>query len=430
MPRDFRSALKDATSASTEGQRECAREAWCTGYRLVPQGDGTSRREPGLSYQAFCAADTALIAANLSAETGLPAAWLRLEADLGDPARRGEMIRVPFGPRMLLSEYYDLLMRRITEVLRSYEGRVREAARLSAAPFRSTGRHAVELAAATLETHLSVLLALPEAPVYRHIPSAELRAAGDPRTAGAPILETWQDAIVYANRDGTARIVASLSGAHAGLEILDLHRRCLTALGEVATHPELLEGVPCRVGDCGTMGLERAEPPADPAIEAPYSRCPACGDTMKLPTYRDWARWYAAWASSAGPLTCQRCLLGRCESCIYTGCACAAEGHQDAALTCASRPPVTGGFARLFDIKRPGGAWNTPGLAETSMEGSTCLSLDASAWFASQTGSCPMGNTTLSTPTSGQCLRVSIRPNRRGPGSPGRCASSSLAVSK
>jgi hypothetical protein len=135
--------------------------------------------------------------------------------------------------------------------------------------------------------------------------------------------------VVYANRDGMATILAALSGAHAGLEIIDLHRRCLSALGEVATHPEVLDGVPCRV--CGTLGLERAEPPSDPKAEADYSRCPAlsCGDRMTLTTYRQWVKRYEAYIRSAGPLTCQRCQNGDCAECIFAGCECAADRHTD-----------------------------------------------------------------------------------------------------
>jgi hypothetical protein len=175
--------------------------------------------------------------------------------------------------------------------------------------------------------HLSVLLALPAGPVFRHIPSAELKAAGSERAAAAPILALWQDAIVFANRDGMATLLAALTGAHAGLEVLDLHRRCLSALGEVAAHPEILDGVPCR--SCGTMGLERAEPPSDPKTEPDYSRCPSlsCGDRMKLDTYRAWVRRYEAWARSQEALTCQRCLRGDCGQCVYGGCECAANGH-------------------------------------------------------------------------------------------------------
>lgn len=335
-PRDWRSTAAEP-HAGTEGQRECARQEWCTGYRLVAQDDGTSKRAPGLAYTAFCRADTAVIADNLSAETGLAAAWSRLAADIGDPVRRGTMVRVPFGPRMVLSEYYDLLMRRITEVLCSYEERVRDAARLVPADTQRSRRPAyqhlvVENAAATLSVHLSVLLALPEGPVLRHIASAELKAAGEPRRVlRSPVLELWQDAIMLANRDGMATLLAGLDGTSAGLEVLDLHRRCLSALGEVATHPELLDGVPCR--SCGTIGLERAEPPSDPKAPADYSRCPdaSCGDRMDLATYRAWCKRYETWAKDLGPLTCARCAKGDHGECVYEGCQCAAIGHPEAA---------------------------------------------------------------------------------------------------
>lgn len=333
MPKDHRHYAVAEAPAGSEGQRECARKAWCTGYRLVPQDDGTSKHAPGLTYTAFCRADTAVIAEYLSEDLGLPAAYGRLAADIGDPAKRGTVIRVPFGPRMILSEYYDMLMRRIAEVLCSYEERVRDAARLAPADTEYSRRPAfqhlaVTGAAGTLFRQMSVLLALPEGPLIRHIPSTELKAAGEPkRVLRSPVLELWQDAVVLANRDGMARLLADLSGVSAGLEILDLHRRCLSALGEIATRPELLDGVPCR--SCGTIGLERAEPPSDPAMEAYYSRCPemSCGDRMSLDTYRKWCARYKAWAEEAGPLKCQRCVNEDHAECVYAGCECAADGH-------------------------------------------------------------------------------------------------------
>jgi hypothetical protein len=327
-----REHVQDRPGTGSSEQRECARQEWCTDYRIIPGADGAQRR-PALTYQAFCQPDTALIATYLSPDAGLPAAYRRLAADIGNPARRREMVRVPFGPRMPLSEYYDLLMRRTAEVLGSYEERVRTAANLVPADTRRSslralwsGEAAVAGSAQILSAHLSALLALPAGPVIRHIPAAEVKAATDPRRA-MPLAPWWQGAVVCSSAYGTAAILAMMDGAGAGIEILDLHRRCLAALGEIAANPELLDGIPCR--SCGVMGLERAEPPADPETEADYSRCPdpACGDRMKLATYRAWVKRYEAWARSLEPLTCQRCANGDCGECIYPGCQCATEGH-------------------------------------------------------------------------------------------------------
>jgi hypothetical protein len=329
VPKDWRRTAA-IPEAGTDGQRECAREAFCTGYRLVPAGDGTSRRAPGLAYQAFCAADTALITARLHPRHGLPAAYWWLRAEIGSPVRRSEMLRVPFGPRMPLSEYYDLLMRRILEVLCSWEDRVREAARLSAPAPEPDPHKAAGRAAKTLADRLSVLFARPAEPMVRHIPSGELRAA-DSWRASSPVLALWQDAALCANADGMATIRAALPGPAAGIEILDLHARCLTALGQIAPPAEVFDGIPCRV--CGTVGLERAEPPPDPAIEADWSRCPdpSCGDRMKLATYRQWVTRYSAWAQSLETLTCRRCEAGNCAECVFPGCECAGDGHREAA---------------------------------------------------------------------------------------------------
>jgi len=334
LPRDHRRVAVAEPPAGTESQRECHRGPWCTGYRLIPGDNGTTLRVPGVAHAAFCLADTALIAARLHPRRGLPAAYWWLRADLGNPVRRGEMVRVPFGPRMLLSEYYDMLMRRITEVLCSWERRVREVHHLSDPVPEADGHKVVARAAATIGgERLSSLLACPPEPMLRRVPSGELKAA-EGRVC-SPVLALWQDAILHDNANGTAVIRASLSGAGAGTEILDLFSRCLSALGQVAPPAELLDGVPCR--SCDAMGLERAEPPSDPEIPAMHSRCPVCRAEMDLATYRDWSAWYSEWAKGLGPVTCQRCLNadrdpGRHShrDCIYGGCECAARGHPRA----------------------------------------------------------------------------------------------------
>jgi hypothetical protein len=336
-----------APEPGTGEQRPCSRGQWCASRTVTTEG-GERVTTPAMGYQAFCRSDTALIAARLHPQHGLPAAYWWLRADLGNPVRRGEMVRVPFGPRMLLSEYYDLLMRRITEVLCSWEGRVlaiweqraREAGRSSARTPARTSSDAHENAKAAaryLSDNLSVLFAAPPEPMLRRVPSAELKAAESWR-ASSPVRALWQDALLHDNANGMAVIRPSLSGADAGTEILDLFSRCLSALGQIGPPAEVLDGVPCRV--CGVMGLERAEPPSDPEREADWSRCPnlACGDRMDLKTYRQWTSRYEAWVKSLGPLTCRRCELAKGDpekyshqDCIYPGCECADRGHPRAA---------------------------------------------------------------------------------------------------
>lgn len=308
-------------------QQECARGTYCAGYRLVPDAAGINRRTPGLTYQGFCVADTALIAEKLGE---LPAAFGRLEADLGSPVRRGEMIRVPFGPAIPLSEYYDGLIRQIAPGLRAWESRVAEIKHLSADLAPPLSLDGVRTAAGTLGRHLSVLLALQPAWMSLTIPRPPGRAGMPPSLAD--LEEQYGDCEIVRFTIDSVTVMAQRSGTDAGLEIFGWHRKCDLALGETAARPELLDGIPCRV--CGDLGLARAEPPSDPAAEPDWSRCPnlACGDRMDLKTYRAWVARYEAWARSAGPLTCQRCLDDHHSWCIYGGCECATAGHPGGVL--------------------------------------------------------------------------------------------------
>lgn len=307
----------------TEGQRECARKDWCAGYRMVQQDDGTFKRQPGLTYQPFCVADTALIGEKLGE---LPEAFARLEADLGDPVRRSEMIRVPFGPAIPLSEYYDSLMRQIAPQLCAWAARVRAVKPLSPPPqVPVLSPIAVEHAAVTLKRNLSALLALQPGWMTRTFTRPPGRA-GQPPSITDLEAEYGDCEIVRFGIDSVTLMV-QCGGIDAGMEILSLHRKCSVALGEAATRPELLDGIPCR--SCGVMGLERAKMPSDPKTEADYSRCPECGDRMALETYRAWVDRYEAWVKTLDPLTCARCTNGNCGQCIYEGCECAAAGHTE-----------------------------------------------------------------------------------------------------
>lgn len=326
MPRDWRRTAVAEPPASTEGQRECARAEWCTGYRLVPADDGTSRRAPGLSYQAFCQPDTVLIAERLKE---LPEAFARLEADLGSPVRRNEMIRVPFGPAIPLSEYYDGLMRDIAPGLCSWAARVRALHRLTPIrPGSVLSPQTIKDAAGTLSKgqNLSALLALQPGWMTRTKPLKPGRRWWQPPDM-TELLEEFGDCEIVRLGVDYVTLMIQLDGTHAGMEIFDWHRRCQLALGECAAKPEILDGIPCRV--CGGFGLLRAELPSDPGTDPDWSRCPelSCGDRMDKPTYDAWVNRYKTWAEDAGPLTCQRCSRGDCDQCIYPGCDCAAISH-------------------------------------------------------------------------------------------------------
>jgi len=160
----------------------------------------------------------------------------------------------------------DALLRLITETLCSWEERVRVVARLTVMD-TALSRHrrdgfATTQAVTLLGAHLDALLALPPEPMART------------RPAGL--------------------VLEDLDGAAAGLEVLHLHYRCRSVLGETRAAPQELLGVPCRV--CDMLALRRAEPPAHPDDPSWWSECAGCGDRMREDTYHDWVRLCAAYA--------------------------------------------------------------------------------------------------------------------------------------
>ena len=258
------------------------------------------RREPGLTYQAFCVACRTRIATCLSE---LPSAYERLCAEIGERGTRGAF-RTPFGPSLPLRADVDALKRLIAESLVSWEERVRDVAALSVLD-TAASRHrretvVIEQAAGILAAHLDALLALAAEPMRRTVP-----------------------------RDGTyVAATLDLDGGSAGNEILDLHYRARRIVGETKAQPETLDGIPCR--ECEEFTLERAEPPSDPSIPSKHSRCTVCGDEMALEEYEHWVRLYEAWTRGGDVLICRRCELGRCADCAWISCGCRAPGHAAA----------------------------------------------------------------------------------------------------
>jgi hypothetical protein len=302
-----------AAADDSDGQRQCARADWCADPRIIRHPDGTTTRLPALVYQAFCQYDRSMIAHCL---TELPAAHARLEHEIGEHPTRDATIRTPFGPVLPLRADVDALIRDLAAVLGSWHERTAAVASLTApaTSVRELGRQ-ITAAAAVLAAHLDVLLALPPEPMHRvmHPLAAE---------------DHWDIARVHGivRPDGQAHMLLPLSGADAGNEILRLHYRARSILGETRAAPESFDGVPCR--NCEDMALERAEPPSDPAQPAMHSRCATCGHTMDRRTFAEWAKWYATWADRAG-LACRRCTSTppRCAECVYPQCACRARGH-------------------------------------------------------------------------------------------------------
>lgn len=315
------------------GQHPCARAEWCYG-RTVSTVDGKPVITAALTYRAYCDRCAAHIGECLDA---LPAAYVRLHGELGEAPRRGQMSHVPFGPRLPLREDIDALMRHMAVTLCSWEARVRAVARLEPRnpELAVDTARSVEQSAEKLATHLEVLLALqpgwmvravPLAPGRHGKPAAICDEAGMLLERLEPIAETD---IIRLGVDFIATLV-TLDGQDAGREILQLHYKALSTLGETRQQAETLDGVPCRNPECEDMALERAEPPSDPSLPAMYSQCASCHAQMSREDFTAWAAMYAAWADDSA-LVCRRCKGGRCRECTYSRCACANHGHAIAA---------------------------------------------------------------------------------------------------
>ena len=281
-----------APSVTTEGQRPCARGGHCARASVVTGPDGTSHREPALGYQAFCPGDEAAITRALD---GMPLQYACLLAEIGNPAREGQMIRMPFGPRVPLRLDIDTLARFMREVLACWEERVRAAARLSELDTHSSrlrrGLVAVHASAVLLAAHQSVLLALQPEPVSRDMDLMEVR-----RIEEGKLWSYLLDGTVHVTRDaGMAGIVACLDGADAGAEILALEYLARSVLGETRPQPEKMIGVACRADDCGWRTLVRAELPSREDEPVWWSRCTRCGDRMTETEYREWTALCAAY---------------------------------------------------------------------------------------------------------------------------------------
>jgi hypothetical protein len=175
------------------------------------------------------------------------------------------------------------------------------------------------------------------APPCEHEPSrgapAPVRKAPAPK--GPRTLAEVEDEIghlrVIRAGDGWITAETFLHGGDGACELNAALARARGLLKESPAPPDHLDGVPCRNDDCQAFGLERAPLPAGPDTggEPPFSRCPACRDTMTRPEYQEWAAWYAAWADGAD-LACTRCEQKRCGECSHPGCACRAAGHAAA----------------------------------------------------------------------------------------------------
>jgi len=262
-----------------DGKRDCARGDWCSASQPLTEG-GVTRRVPSRCYQPFCPKDRRCLESDLHQ---MPAQFVHLAAEIGNPVKNGQMIRMPFGPRIPIRIDIDTLMRAIEESLSSWHERVADTDGLSY-PLAADSRLqrqmvAVRNAERVLIHRADILLALPPAPM------------GRTRT-----VTTERDPKGRSTED--VRENETLDGTDAGMEIFTLRYLCRAVLGETKARPEELLGVPCRREECDQRALRRAELPSDPDAPAWWSECSACGDRLTEEEYRDWTVRYARWAQA------------------------------------------------------------------------------------------------------------------------------------
>ena len=260
-----------------DGKRDCARGEWCSSWHPVTE-DGTTRRVPARTYQPFCPEDRHQIETDLHQ---IPAQFVHLAAEIGNPVKNGQMIRMPFGPRIPIRIDIDTLMRAIVESLSSWHERVADVDRLTY-PLTADSRLqrqmvAVRNAERILVHRVDALLALDRQPMDR---TRRVISDRDPKgRASEDVIET-----------------ECLDGTDAGMEIFTLRYLCRAVLGETRAKPEELLGVPCRREECDKPALRRAELPSDPDAPGWWSECSICGDRLTEEEYREWTVRYARWA--------------------------------------------------------------------------------------------------------------------------------------
>jgi len=265
------------TGPDEDGKTACARGDWCSAATLIT-GDGETRRLPERTYQPFCPRDRRLLETDLEQ---LPAQFVHLAAEIGSPVRNGQMIRVPFGPRILIRLDIDTLMRAIEESLSSWHERVADAGSLSYPLTRLSRLQrqmvAVRNAERVLVPRVDALLALAAQPMER---TRRVITERDPKGR--------------ATED--VRENEPLDGLDAGMEVFALRYLCRAVLGETKARPEELVGVPCRDrdGGCGWRSVYRAAPGREGDPEW-WTECARCGDRMTEGEYREWTALCAAY---------------------------------------------------------------------------------------------------------------------------------------
>lgn len=352
-------------------RRPCARGNLC--------GDRTRDIEgawhPAPAAGPFCPTDTIRVGA---CAAQLPGLWY-LAGNLA-PAKGRARVRTAPGPRVLAPVTADALRREVSALTAGWAARVRAIPNLSlSAPERRPGTlERLREDCRVLARFPVPLLALADGWTQRSYDVAESRRApldratarcrlcgrtvtrspvsgwwwapaspsapsqfcdhqaGNPqRPEGAPLVppeleDVIGDAVIIRGGDGWLCVERLLGGLAAGTEILELQWRCRKVTGHVPPRPDSLDGIPCK--GCEKMSsLVRADVPADPRTEVMWSRCTACGDVMDRVEFGEWVIQYDAYVKHGGaPPACRRCEAGKCKTCFWSACGCAAAGHREA----------------------------------------------------------------------------------------------------
>ena len=225
-----------------EGLRDCARGERCAARKTVPGDGGKYISVPAQTYRPFCDADVTRIRDCL---TDMPRRYVELAARIGDKGT-SDGPRVSGGrgaaPPIPINTGVDAFQQQIVEIVTSWEERVRDAANLADVSGNRRAGHAVKVACQVLAAHVQALLALPPDSMYRTVDIA--RAEYVPDTA-----------VGYVHDGGWIGYNDDLSGVEAGVEILNLHHRCLARLGWTPQHHDLIS--PCWT--CGERALRRQD---------------------------------------------------------------------------------------------------------------------------------------------------------------------------
>jgi hypothetical protein len=268
--------------------RRCAQGVWCLDAELAGE-DGDSKIGAWAD-GPFCERCERRIAKCLREFTGPNGLYQGLHGEIGEFTTSVEHVSGSAEQQAQIRLDVDALMRLIATTLCGWEARVRAAAKLSPRDLRLpvNSTESVDKASAVLGAHLAVLLALPGGWATRTIPLAPGRH-GQPATIGAEIEAQYGDVEIVRLGVDHLTVGVELGGEDAGREILRLHYRARSLIGETNPRPVELVGVPCRREACRRRGLVLDE---DPSYR---SSCPACGHLMTPGEYDVWVKQWAAY---------------------------------------------------------------------------------------------------------------------------------------